>query len=117
MSTSGVATVSGHLEKISGGSRLPSTWTLAFLQSPVSVASKGVVRADLYYNWRSANRGSNPADLVDDMLHVLQAIYCGLYVTEEPKQSQYAHLLLSPAMQVRIYDHVEPVGKWLESLL
>ena len=117
MTASGVAIISGHLDRISGGSRPPAAWSFAFLQSPVSVASKGVVRADLYYNWRAANRGSNPPDLMDDMLHVLQAIYCGLYVTEEPKQKQYAHLLLTSATQVCIYDHADAVGKWLENLL
>ena len=117
MTASGVAITSGHLERILGGSRPPANWSLAFLRSPVSVASKGVVRADLYYNWRAANRGSNPADLMDDMLHVLQAIYCGMYVTEEPKQKQYTHLLLSAATRVEIYDHAQTVSKWLESLL
>jgi hypothetical protein len=97
LTASGVAIISGHLQRISGGSAPPPSWALAFLQAPVSVASKGVVRGDLYYNRRSANRGSNPPDLMDDMLHVLQAIYYGLYVTEEQKQSKYAHLLLTPA--------------------
>jgi hypothetical protein len=77
MTASGVAIISSHLERISGGSRPPAEWVFAFLQAAVSVASKGVVRADLYYNWRAANRGSNPPDLMDDMLHVLQSIYCG----------------------------------------
>jgi len=116
MTASGVAIISSHLERIAGGSRPPASWSLAFLQSPVSVASSGVVRADLYYNWRAANRGSNPPDLMDDMLHVLQAIYCGLYVTEEPKQNQYANLLLTAATRVEIYDHAQTVSKWLENL-
>jgi hypothetical protein len=116
MTASGVGVISGHLQRISKGSMPPSSWSLAFLQSPVSVASKGVVRADLYYNWRCANRGSNPAELMDDMLHVLHAIYCHFYVTEEPKQSQYASLLFTPATRVGIYDHVDPVGTWLEGL-
>jgi hypothetical protein len=34
-------------------------------------AAPGLVRANLYSNWRAANRGSNPSHLVDDMLHVL----------------------------------------------
>lgn len=117
MTASGIAIISGHLERISGGSTPPTSWALTFLQSAVSSASKGVVRADLYYNWRCANRGSNPPDLVDDMLHVLQAIYCHFYVTEEPKQSQYASLLLTPTTRVGIYDHNTPGGMWLERLL
>jgi hypothetical protein len=53
---------------------------------------------------------------MDDMLHVLQAIYCHFYVTEESKQTQYASLLLTPAMRVAIYDHNSTVGAWLEGL-
>jgi hypothetical protein len=113
---SGIAIISSHLGRISGATP-PPDFSLPFLQSPVSVASKGVVRADLYYNWRSANRGSNPPDLMDDMLHVLQAIYCHFYVTEEPKQSQYASLLLTCATHLAIYDRNSPVGTWLEGLL
>lgn len=117
LTASGIAIVSSHLERISGGSAPPPSWSLAFLQSPVSVASKGVVRSDLYYNWRCANRGSNPPDLMDDILHVLQAIYCELYVTEESKQNRYAQLLLTPATRVGIYDHAKTVNEWLESVL
>ncbi|MGC2741851.1 MAG: hypothetical protein WA672_01595, partial [Candidatus Angelobacter sp.] len=116
MTASGGAIISSHLSRIAGDSTPPPNWSLAFLGSPVSVASKSVVRADLYYNWRCANRGSNPSDLMDDMLHVLQSIYCHFYVTEEPKQSQYAHLLKGPATRVAIYDHSAPVGNWLEDL-
>lgn len=117
MTASGLTIISDHLERISGAPGPDQSWSLAFLRSAVSVASKGVVRADMYYNWRAANRGSNPKDLMDDMLHVLQAIYCHYYVTEEPKQSQYASLLLTPATRVAIYDHVDRVGTWFESLL
>lgn len=117
MTASGGAIMSKHLSRIAGDSTPPPNWSISFLDSPVSVASKGVVRADLYYNWRCANRGSNPSDLMDDMLHVLQSAYCHFYVTEEPKQSQYAHLLKTPATRVAIYGHSSPVGTWLEDLL
>jgi hypothetical protein len=73
----------------------------------------GVVRADLYYNWRCANRGSNPRDLVDDMYHVLNSTYCDLYVTCERGQSDYAALLLTPETKVAIYDCAEPIQQWL----
>jgi hypothetical protein len=117
MTASGLAIISGHLERISGAPGPDQSWSLAFLKSAVSVASKGVVRADLYYNWRATDRGSNPKDLMDDMLHVLQAIYCHYYITEEPKQRQYASLLLTPATQVGIYDQMDSVGTWLEGVL
>jgi hypothetical protein len=46
MTASGLAIISGHLERISGGPGPQQAWSLAFLQSAVSVASKGLVRAD-----------------------------------------------------------------------
>ena len=42
--------------------------------SPACHLSRALVRADLYYNWRCANRGSNPKDLFDDTYDVLNAI-------------------------------------------
>lgn len=86
------------------------------LQSPLAVAARGLVRVDLYYNWRCANRGSNPGDLMDDLLHVLQASYCDVYVTAEPKQFEYASILLAPRTGVGIYDGMTPIKNWLEGL-
>lgn len=78
--------------------------------------ARGVVRADLYYNWRCAHRGSNRPDLIDDMFHVLNATYCDIYVTKEKNQLEYAGLLLTPDTRVEIYDGT-PVGPWLEQLV
>jgi hypothetical protein len=61
--------------------------------------------------------GSNPADLVDDMLHVLQAIYSDFDVTGEGKLTEYASLLLSPRTKVAIYDLKTPIDQWLLILL
>jgi hypothetical protein len=89
---------------------------LAFLASPIAKVAGGLVRADLYYNWRCANRDSNPQDLMDDMLHVLQATYCNVYVTAEKKQSEYSGLLLTAGTSVATYDGRTPVGRWLARL-
>ncbi len=78
--------------------------------------ARGVVRADLYYNWRCANRNSNPSDLVDDMYHVLNSVYCDVYVTAEEKQQDYAGLLLTAHTKVAIYNWQMPVGQWLLDL-
>jgi hypothetical protein len=91
-------------------------WASGLLVSPTCRLSKALVRADLYYNWRCANRGSNPKDLFDDMYHVLNAIYCDVYATKEPGHAQYAGLLLSPSTKVAIYDRQTPVGEWIEAL-
>jgi len=75
--------------------------------------SKGIVRADLYYNWRCATRGSNSKDLVDDLYHVLNASYCDIYATAEPAQAGYAPLILTGPTLVAIYDGQLPIDQWL----
>ncbi len=73
----------------------------------------GLVKATLYYNWRCANRGSNPSDLLDDIYHVLSASYCDKYATEEGKQSEYASHILQESTQVCIYNRTQPLDEWL----
>jgi hypothetical protein len=115
MTPAGADILCGHLTRLFG--RGPTrSYASALLASPVANVARGLVRADLYYNWRCANRGSNPADLMDDMLHVLQAAYCDVYVTGEAKQSEYARLLLPASTCVVIYDHQAPVGQLLGCL-
>jgi hypothetical protein len=91
-------------------------YSSALLESPAFRTPGALVRADLYFNWRCAHRGSNPKDLYDDMYHVMGAIYCDAYVTKEPAQAEYAHLLLTPNTSVHIYKPETPVDQWLESL-
>ncbi len=50
---------------------------------------------------------------MDDMLHVLQAVYCDVYVTADEKQSAYASLLLGPQTRVAIYDGQTPIDLWI----
>jgi hypothetical protein len=69
------------------------------------------------YNWRCANRGSVPKDLIDDMYHVLNAVYCDVYASAEAGQAEYAHLLLTPATRVAIYDKLLPVDEWMVNLV
>jgi hypothetical protein len=88
----------------------------ALLASPAYRVARGLVRADLYNNWRCAHRDSNPPDLVDDMYHVLSSAYCEIYATKEKKQAEYARLLLSASTQVAIYDGRTPMDLWLEHL-
>jgi len=75
--------------------------------------SRAIIRCDLYYNWRCANRGSVPRDLMDDIYHVLNAVYCDVYATAEARQIEYAPLLLSEKTQVVIYDRKTPIDEWL----
>jgi hypothetical protein len=87
------------------------------LSSLVAKCCRGVVYADLYYNWRCANRDSNPKDLIDDMLHVLQSSYCDIYATGEAGQKEYAEHLLANETRVAIHDGKTPVDQWLISLV
>ena len=116
MSLYGVEVLYEHLKHMLGDGPTPE-YARAVLQLPIADASRGLVRSDLYSNWRAANRGSNPADLLDDVLHVLQAIYCAIYATGEAKQAEYANLILTPKTTVAIYDQSVPVDQWLLNLV
>ena len=119
LSHSGTAILSRHLLRAYTGldadtAAQVSATLLSILPSRIS---KGLVRADLYYNWRCATRGSNPPDLVDDLYHVLNSSYCDFYVTAEPGQAAYASLLLNGRTKVAIFDGSTPVDEWMLSLL
>jgi hypothetical protein len=89
------------------------SWAKPLIDSPACRLASGLVRADLYYNWRACNRGSLPKDLYHDMYHVLQAIHCDVYATREKGQQDYTALLLTANTRVAIYDRQMPVAKWL----
>jgi hypothetical protein len=77
--------------------------------------SHAVVRADLYSNWRAANTGSMPRDLLPDLDHIVTASYFDVYATKEAAQVKYAPLVLGKT-RIAIYDGKLPISKWLESL-
>jgi hypothetical protein len=117
----GTAMLARHMLRPFEG-KLPEELALrnayALLRIPESRMSKALVRADLYYNWRCANRGSNPKDLIDDMYHVLNATYCEVYATAESGQTEYARLLLTDKTKIAIYeDGQESLEEWLVALL
>jgi len=91
-------------------------WAVGLLTSGGCNLSKALVRADLYYNWRCARRGSNPKDLYDDIYHVLNAIYCDIYTTKEQGHAKYAGLLLTTSTKVAIYEGQTPLADWLLAL-
>ena len=68
-------------------------WSNALIKNRSRIAT-AMLKADFYYNWRCARRGSNRKDLLDDLSHVINASYCDVYATEETNQSQYARLIL-----------------------
>jgi hypothetical protein len=90
-------------------------WATALQMCPGSRMARALIRADLYYNWRCAHRGSNPKDLIDDMFHVLNSIYCDVYATAERKQTEYLGLLLASDTRVAIFDGSIPIDAWLQT--
>lgn len=92
------------------------SWASPLLASPTCRLARGLVCADLYFNWRWAHRGSLPKDLYHDMYHVLISTYCDVYATKESKQAKYAGLLLTPRTRLAVYDGQGSLGGWLESL-
>jgi hypothetical protein len=114
----GAALLAGHIQRQfpEAPSTEVSEWAAALIALPSYRLARGLVRADLYYNWRCAHRNSNPKDLLDDMLHVLNAIYCDVYATKESGQAAYAGYLLTSRTKVAIYDGQTGADCWLGTL-
>jgi hypothetical protein len=117
-SKAGVKILAVHIE--GRFPEVPEVQTLEYATALLAPSPKrfarGVVRSDLYYNWRCANRGSVPKDLIDDMYHVLNAVYCDVYATAERGQTEYAHMILTPQTKVAVYPGGTPIDDWIESL-
>lgn len=106
-----------HLAKLLPGGQPPKIAIAAkrILASRRFRLSHAVVRADLYGNWRAANTGSTPRDLLPDLDHVVTASYFDVYATKEAAQAKYAPLVLGKTA-IAIYDGNLPISMWLESL-
>jgi hypothetical protein len=93
-------------------------YILNLLRFPLAEASRASVRGDLYYNWHSAKHGGIRLDLLDDILHMLQAVYCDLYLSEDKSQAQYGPLILTSKTRIEIYgDRKTSVDQWILGLL
>lgn len=113
----GIALLAGHLNRLLGMPLvLAALCAQKLIASPSVRLAKGLVRADLYFNWRCANRGSIRKDLQPDMHHVLTASYCEVYATKEANHAEYAHLL-SAETRVCIYGGQTPFDQWLLALV
>jgi hypothetical protein len=119
MGLTGAALLAGHLERLFPGisEKAAIERALGLLAPPAKRFARGVVRADLYYNWRRATRGSNPKDLIDDIYHVLNAVYCDIYATGNIKQEEYARLLLTSNTKVVVRPNSVPVEQWIEKFI
>jgi hypothetical protein len=79
--------------------------------------SMGMIRRNIYINWRCAHRGSVPKDLFADSTHIVNANYCDVYGTAEKGQAEYASHLLTLSTRVYIYDQkATSIDEWLLSL-
>jgi hypothetical protein len=106
-----------HLAKLMSGGQ-PRQIAIAakrMLASRRFRLSHAVVRADLYGNWRAANSGSMPRDLLPDLDHIVTASYFDVYATKEAAQGKYAPVVLGETA-IAIYDEKVPISTWLESL-
>ena len=86
------------------------------LASPACRMARSLVRAGSYYMWRCSHRGSVPADLFDDIYHVLNSVRCDVYATREKRQEDDARLLLTANTIVAIHHDRIPIDQWLQSL-
>jgi hypothetical protein len=91
-------------------------YAVGLFSLPMKRHARGLVRADLYLHWRYARFGAIPKDLTHDVYHVLNASYCDMYATADPKQ-QYAPLLLTSNTKVSTWLRDVPVDSWMESLV
>jgi hypothetical protein len=79
--------------------------------------SLGMIRRNIYINWRCAHRSSVPKDLFADSTHIVNANYCDVYGTGEKGQTEYASHLLTASTRVCIYDNkAAQIDEWLLSL-
>jgi hypothetical protein len=91
---------------------------LNLLKLPMAEAARASVRADLYYNWHCAQYGGLRLDLTDDLLHLVQAVYCNLYLSEDKSQARYGPRILTPRTHIEIYpDRKIPIEQWIVSVL
>jgi hypothetical protein len=98
--------------------QVPVDYIRDLLRFPLAEASRATVRADLYYNWHCAKHSAIRLDLLDDLLHVLHAMYCDLYVTEEKNHAVFAPLILTSKTKIAIYpDRKTNVDQWILGLL
>ena len=114
----GLALLMGQLARLLGiPEPLAALCAQELMARPMIRVAKGLVRADLYLNWRCAHVGSIKKDLQHDVHHVLSASYCDLYATKEANHAKYAHLLLPPETSVRVYDKSTALDDWLLALI
>lgn len=118
MGNAGVGQISFHIQRQFSNAPIEEAidWAEALQNSAIGRTARGLVRADLYYNWRCANRGSIKPDLYDDIFHVLNAIYADIYATADRRQEEYATLLLPPDTRVVIYRREKRINEWFADL-
>jgi hypothetical protein len=113
----GLALLMGQLVRLLGiPEPMAALCAQELLGLPMTRVAKGLVRADLYFNWRCAHMCSIKKDLQHDVHHVLSASYCDIYATKEANHANYAHLLLPPETGVRVYDESVAIDHWLLAL-
>lgn len=86
-------------------------------ESSANRVAMGLTARNFYFNWRYVHHDSLRKDLFFDSQHIVNANYCEVYATKESKQARYAHLLLTGATRICVYDPTQmPIDQWLLSL-
>ncbi len=98
----------------------PEPLAEALLESKSNKAAHAIVRNDIYRNWQAANlqdikfAGCVP----EDSYHVVNASYCGVFVTEDKDGQADTASYAVPEARTFIYvDRSISVGDWLPELL
>ena len=86
-------------------------------RSQANRIAMSVITRNFYFNWRYVHNKSIRTDLFSDTNHVINANYCDVYATKEPKQAKYAAYLLTGATRICTYDPGQTsIRQWLLSL-
>jgi hypothetical protein len=110
----GVNSLAIHLAAVLPGESLPDLREIAksLLGSTEYRVSHALVRNDIYLNWRLAHRGSVALSSYDDAYHVVNASYCGKFLTTDKEQVEQVEHSLS-GVQVGFCEPGKPFDVWL----
>jgi len=114
----GIELLERHLIRIC--SPAPYETADRLLRRPGSLMARALVRADLLANWKGATTTTTsktvPRDLMEDMYHVTNAVYCSVYAVADGHQWHARHLLSSHTQEA-VYGGTGPIDQWLLGLV
>jgi hypothetical protein len=76
--------------------------------------SRALARTDMYVNWRFAHHGSLPADLPDDLYHLVNGSHCDIFLTADHDLSNHVRRLLRDVCVVYYCDGDGDLLRWIK---